>query len=66
VDEAIALLDVNGVRTLKQFVHCKLDDLDWTAEGATSQGKKVFLRMAFKKVKEETKSAKTCVASCVG
>ena len=47
------LLLTNGVTTWKQFQSCKLDDIEWSV--ANNQGKKVFLRMALKKLKTETK-----------
>ena len=59
VDGVIDLLaaDANSISTLKQFQSCKTDDVDFTALGAARQGKKVFVRMAIKKMKEETKGA---------
>lgn len=46
-------LGTNGVNTWKQFQSCKLDDIEFPA---SNQGKKVFLRMAIKKVKDERQS----------
>ena len=53
VDELIVVLGTNGVNTWKQFQSCKLDDIEFPA---SNQGKKVFLRMAIKKVKDERQS----------
>jgi len=51
VEDVVGVLAVSGVTTWKQFQCAKVDDLDWSAENATREGRKVFVRMALKKVK---------------
>ena len=58
IEDVMAVLATNGVQTWKQFQSCKLDDIEWTE--ANNQGKKIFVRMAVKKVKTETQGELVC------
>ena len=51
VDEVVAILESSGLQTLKQFKNAKLEDVE--IEEGSSQGKRVFVRMALKSLKTE-------------
>ena len=53
IDEVIGVLETSGINIWKQFQSCKLDDIEIPAN---NQGKKVFLRMALKRMKDEKQS----------
>ena len=55
VEDVMAILadDATGVSSFKQFRAVKFEDIEWP-EGSTAGGRKVFVRMAIKKLKAET------------
>ena len=56
INDVMMVLSENGLKTVRQFEFAKSEDIEFPH--GNSQGKKAFIRMALKKLKEQEKKLK--------